>query len=187
MVSTFDVNPAERPRLVRPLAVVRAAVPAAGEETRHRPRTASRPKALLEAAGEPLLARVVDALDPLGVTEFVVVVGYRGGEMVARFGDAFEGAPSGTSDGRRRRGYPAATLRVSSVPAAEARETGVAVVEDGRVTSVVEKPAEPPSTLATTGVWAFSPAIFDACRRVEPSSRGALKLADVEAAARRLR
>ena len=42
----------------------------------------------------------------------------------------------------------------------------------------MEKAAEPPSELALTGVFAFSPAIFDAIRGVSPSPRDELELSD---------
>ena len=72
-----------------------------------------------------------------------------------------------------------ATLLVDRVTREEARETGVLDVDDdGRVRRIVEKPAEPPSTLVTTGVYGLSPEIFDVCRRIEPSDRGEYELAD---------
>lgn len=196
---------------------MRAVVPAAGEGTRLRPLTADRPKALVDVAGKPLLARVFDALCPLDVTELVVVVGYRGDDVVERFGDAYEGVPVRYVDQEPRNGLadavlraepavdgtflvvngdnaidadlspvlshhrehgPTATVPVTTVSAAEARETGVAVVEDDRVTSLVEKPDEPPSRTVMTGVWVFEPAVFDACRRVGPSGRGEVELPD---------
>jgi glucose-1-phosphate thymidylyltransferase len=67
-------------------------VPAAGRGTRLRPLTADRPKALVEVAGKPLLAHCFERLLEVGVDELVVVIGYRGGAIVDRFGDTFEGA-----------------------------------------------------------------------------------------------
>lgn len=71
------------------------------------------------------------------------------------------------------------TLLVETVTPAAARETGVlSIDEDGEVTGLVEKPAEPPSTLVTTGFFVFDPVIFHACHLVQPSDRGEYELAD---------
>jgi choline kinase len=45
---------------------------------RLRPLTDTRPKCLLEVGGRTLLGRTVDAMRQAGITEFVVVTGYRG-------------------------------------------------------------------------------------------------------------
>ncbi|WP_440992316.1 sugar phosphate nucleotidyltransferase [Haloarchaeobius baliensis] len=68
-------------------------VPAAGEGTRLRPLTADRPKALVEVAGEPILTHCFRTLLAAGVTELVVVVGYEGEQILAHYGDVFEGVP----------------------------------------------------------------------------------------------
>lgn len=192
-----------------------AIVPAAGAGTRLRPLTADRPKGLVDVAGEPLLARVFDAVVPLGVETIVVVVGDRGGQIVDRFGEAYRGTPlryvhqpeprglghavrlAGRHvDGdallvngdnvmggdltpvveRHREATPAATVPVEPVTRAEARDTGVVVVEDGRVRAAVEKPEDPVSLTALAGVVVASPAVFDALDGVAPSARGEVEL-----------
>ena len=50
---------------------------AAGMAKRLRPLTDSKPKCLLEVGGKTLLQRTVDAMAAVGITEFVVVTGYR--------------------------------------------------------------------------------------------------------------
>lgn len=47
-------------------------------------------------------------------------------------------------------------LGVKSVPLEDASRFGIAVVEKNRITEVVEKPANPPSTLAIVGAYYFS-------------------------------
>ena len=51
---------------------------AAGMAKRLRPLTDTKPKCLLEVGGKTLLQRTVDAMAAAGITEFVVVTGYRG-------------------------------------------------------------------------------------------------------------
>lgn len=55
---------------------------AAGEGTRLRPLTLTRPKALVEIGGEPMLARVLRAVRAAGVKEAVVNVHYLAGQIV---------------------------------------------------------------------------------------------------------
>jgi choline kinase len=50
---------------------------AAGMARRLRPLTDTKPKCLLEVGGKTLLQRTVDAMARTGITEFVVVTGYR--------------------------------------------------------------------------------------------------------------
>ena len=57
---------------------------AAGMAKRLRPLTDDRPKCLLEVCGKTLLQRTVDAMMAAGVTEFVVVTGYRA-DMICDF------------------------------------------------------------------------------------------------------
>jgi glucose-1-phosphate thymidylyltransferase len=72
---------------------MQAVVPAAGEGTRLRPCTEDRPKGLVEVAGKPLLSHVFETLVDLGVSEIVVVVGYRGADIQAHYGEAFRDVP----------------------------------------------------------------------------------------------
>ena len=57
---------------------------AAGMAKRLRPLTDTKPKCLLEVGGRTLLERTVDAMQQAGISEFVVVTGYRG-DMIREF------------------------------------------------------------------------------------------------------
>lgn len=56
---------------------------------------------------------------------------------------------------------------------------GVARIEDGKVTELLEKPPNPPSNWAVSGVYLFRTAsIFDAISKISPSARGELEITD---------
>ncbi|MEJ2503540.1 MAG: NTP transferase domain-containing protein, partial [Gemmatimonadota bacterium] len=76
-----------------------------------------------------------------------------------------------------------ALVRESNIPADRVAAYALIQEEDGIMTAIVEKPS-PETVEAMAGAlvsmtcWRFDPAIFDACRDIEPSSRGELELAD---------
>ena len=193
-------------------------VPAAGEGTRLRPLTAEKPKALVEAAGRPLLSHCFETLRNAGVTEFVVVVGYEGQQIVDRYGAAYDGTPITYVRQDEQLGLGHAVLQarphvsesfvvlngdnvfagdvnpvtslldesgvdtvmlVERASREEARTTGVVETDaDERVTGLVEKPEDPPSTLISAGCWALPPEIFHALELIQPSDRGEYELTD---------
>ena len=55
---------------------------AAGMAKRLRPLTDTKPKCLLEVGGRTLLERTVRAMQQAGISEFVVVTGYRANQIV---------------------------------------------------------------------------------------------------------
>ncbi len=71
-----------------------------------------------------------------------------------------------------------ATVLVERVSRDRAKRGGVLSIEDGSVAEIVEKPDDPPSRLAVTGCFAFSPGIFEAIDAIEPSERGEYELPD---------
>ncbi|MFA5936175.1 MAG: glucose-1-phosphate thymidylyltransferase [Patescibacteria group bacterium] len=55
---------------------------------------------------------------------------------------------------------------------------GVPTIENGRITKVTEKPAAPQSDFAVTGIYVYSPKIFEAANAIAPSDRGEYEISD---------
>lgn len=70
-----------------------------------------------------------------------------------------------------------AKVLLKEVPDAE--RFGVAEIQDGRIVSIVEKPADPKSNYAVTGVYMYDVSVFEKIRNVVPSRRGELEITDV--------
>lgn len=195
----------------------RALVPCAGEGSRLRPLTFSKPKHLLPVAGKPILGWVLESLRAAGITDVGLVVGHHA-EAIRRYVGAgsawdlqvryipqlqplgighavsigrdlmhdepflvylgdnlFEDGIRGFVEGLDDSGWDAGLLlkRVENP-----QRFGVAEVRGEHVARVVEKPSAPASDLAIVGVYAFTPAVFDAINKLQPSARGEVEITD---------
>jgi glucose-1-phosphate thymidylyltransferase len=56
---------------------------------------------------------------------------------------------------------------------------GVPLLEGRRVVKIEEKPANPQSTYAVTGVYFYDASVFDIIKTLKPSGRGELEITDV--------
>ncbi|WP_323677103.1 bifunctional sugar-1-phosphate nucleotidylyltransferase/acetyltransferase [Halorubellus sp. PRR65] len=192
---------------------MKAVVVAAGEGTRMRPLTHSRPKPMLPVAGTPMVERVLDACAPY-VDGFVVIVGYEADAIREHFGGEHagvgveyveQGEQLGTAHAIGRAAdvvdEPFVALNgdvvvddalVAALAAAAAdgesaiatmhvddpRNYGVVDVADGYATGIVEKPPEPPSTLANLGLYAFDPSVFAFIEETGLSERGEYEITE---------
>jgi glucose-1-phosphate thymidylyltransferase len=59
------------------------------------------------------------------------------------------------------------------------RHLGVPELRDGKVLKIHEKPEEPPSEFAVTGIYFYDPSVFEIISELEPSGRGELEITDV--------
>ena len=55
---------------------------------------------------------------------------------------------------------------------------GIADVKNGKITRIMEKPENPPTNLAVTGIYFLRPQIFDIIDRLKPSGRNELEITD---------
>lgn len=82
-------------------------------------------------------------------------------------------------DRHRRRGLDALVL-TEEVPPSGARQAVCVTRADGSLARIVEHPSgrQRRAGRIVAGVFVFSPAVFDACRQVEPSEEGEHELTD---------
>ncbi|MBY0374798.1 MAG: spore coat protein, partial [Bryobacteraceae bacterium] len=70
-----------------------------------------------------------------------------------------------------------AKILLKKVPDAE--RFGVAELQGERVIGIEEKPAQPKSDLAVTGLYLYDQTVFEKCRALKPSKRNELEITDV--------
>jgi len=79
--------------------------------------------------------------------------------------DAFRSQPSG------------ARVLLKRVP--DPQRFGVGRFDGEQIVEIIEKPADPPSDLAVTGIYFYDNDVFDICQTLRPSGRGELEITDV--------
>lgn len=192
-----------------------AVIPVAGVGTRLRPHTHTIPKALINVAGKPMLAHILDELIRIGVNDAVFVVGHMG-DQIREYVDTHYRLNATYVEQPERKGLghavyltreavgnrPALIILgdtifradfkgvlsqgVSQIGVKEVddpRRFGVALVEDGQVTQLIEKPDLPVSRLAIVGIYyiAHTPLLFESLDdmiRNERTTKGEYQLTD---------
>lgn len=56
---------------------------------------------------------------------------------------------------------------------------GVADIADGKIVGIEEKPKQPKSNMAVTGIYMYDGRVFDVVKTLKPSGRGELEITDV--------
>ncbi len=112
--------------------------------------------------------------EALSLTENI----YHGEKIIVILGDnIFEGNFS--EEARKfEESKLGAMLFLKKVNIDEAKRFGIAIVEGDKVKYVEEKPAEPKSNLAMTGLYMFDSEIFNKIRQLHRSARGELEITD---------
>jgi glucose-1-phosphate thymidylyltransferase len=70
-----------------------------------------------------------------------------------------------------------ARILIKKVP--DPQRFGVPVIQDGRITAIVEKPKKPASDYAVIGIYMYDATVFDIIRTLKPSDRNELEITDV--------
>jgi len=61
----------------------------------------------------------------------------------------------------------------------DAERFGVAEIKGDRIVNIEEKPKQPKSDYAVTGIYMYDESVFDKIRELKPSNRGELEITDV--------
>lgn len=75
--------------------------------------------------------------------------------------------------------YPGHGAQILLKEVSDPERFGVAEVDGDKIVGIEEKPDQPVSNLAVTGVYMYDARVFDYIRTLEPSDRGELEITDV--------
>lgn len=75
--------------------------------------------------------------------------------------------------------YPGRGAQILLKEVSDPERFGVAEVDGNKIVGIEEKPDQPVSNLAVTGVYMYDAQVFDYIRKLEPSDRGELEITDV--------
>ena len=121
---------------------------------------------------------------PEGIAQaFLIGASFIGGDGVTLvLGDnIFYGREFGTQLARQVSENQGAT--VFAYPVRDPERYGVAEIDaEGRVIDIVEKPKQPRSNLAVTGLYIYDNQVVEVARALRPSPRGELEITDVNVA-----
>lgn len=194
------------------MSVTKAVFLAAGEGTRMRPLTYTRPKVMLPLANKPILEHLLLEMNDVGIDSFLFIVGYHDEQIRSYFENGSRWGVNiqycsqrqqlGTADALRMcegfidekfllangdavfgkddisRLIEKTDHAISVVELPDVLGLGVIEAKDGKLVKIWEKMEKPPSHLANAGLYLFTPAIFDAIKKIVRSPRGEYELPD---------
>ncbi|MFA6671166.1 bifunctional sugar-1-phosphate nucleotidylyltransferase/acetyltransferase [Methanoculleus sp.] len=170
--------------------MMQAVILAAGEGSRLRPLTRSKPKAMLPVANRPIIEYVIDALLENGIRDIVVVVGYRKEDVIRHLNRldapiqvAVQERQLGTADALRAAQTEITDdflvlpgdnyINAESIARIKRERNamlvaehpnpsnfGVVVIRNGLVREIIEKPEDAPTFTVSTGIYSFTPDVF---------------------------
>jgi glucose-1-phosphate thymidylyltransferase len=115
--------------------------------------------------------------EALGLTERYVE---RDQVVVMLADNVIESSLRGPVDNFRAQEHGARILLAREDDPEHLRHLGVPELDgDGRVTRIVEKPEQPPSAFAVTGIYFYDETVWDVLPTLQPSGRGELEITDV--------
>ncbi|MEP6976785.1 MAG: sugar phosphate nucleotidyltransferase [Thermoleophilia bacterium] len=115
--------------------------------------------------------------EALGLTERYVE---RDQVVVMLADNVLESSLRGPVDNFRAQAHGARILLAREDDPEHLRHLGVPELDgDGRVTRIVEKPEQPPSAFAVTGIYFYDETVWDVLPTLQPSGRGELEITDV--------
>ncbi|HKQ47835.1 MAG TPA: sugar phosphate nucleotidyltransferase [Phycisphaerae bacterium] len=100
-----------------------------------------------------------------------------GSKMAVILGDNIFADPLGDEVGRFAEQASGARLMLKEVP--DPHRFGVAEIVGDKIVRIVEKPKQPKSKYAVTGIYFYDADVFDIIRRQKPSGRGEMEITDV--------
>jgi UDP-N-acetylglucosamine diphosphorylase/glucosamine-1-phosphate N-acetyltransferase len=191
---------------------VKAVILAAGEGSRMRPLTHTRPKVMLPIANKPIVEHLLIEAREAGISEFIFIVGYCDEQVRSYFGKGERWGVDiayceqrkqlGTADALRmvesmldgkflvmngdvvvRREDISRLVRnggntMSVIEVKDTRGLGMVELSEGKVTQIYEKTQKPPTLMANTGLYLFTPEIFSAISQTAKSPRGEYEITD---------
>ena len=180
---------------------MKAIILTAGEGTRMRPLTTTRPKTMLITGGKPLIQYNIESLRDAGIKDITLVIGYKREVIEEYFGEGTAHAIGSAEkyidesfivlngdiivsyDLIRNLIEKYATRTSNKVKSVltlievdNPSNYGIVSILNDKIIEIIEKPEKEsaPSNLANAGIYLFSTEIFDAIRETELSERGSL-------------